>query len=102
MFSRRIAAENINKFNSKESEMTAKEKLGVCMSMPLNAGIRRFVLTGAIAVVSMAWAMPTKEEIKRVQPLVNELMSEHVDAYKGVPRTVSTSNSSRGTSPETL
>ncbi|MBQ4200252.1 MAG: SUMF1/EgtB/PvdO family nonheme iron enzyme [Kiritimatiellae bacterium] len=67
--------------------MTAKEKLGVCMSMPLNAGIRRFVLTGAIAVVSMAWAMPTKEEIKRVQPLVNELMSEHVDAYKANKKT---------------
>ena len=29
----------------------------------------------------LAWAMPTKDEIKRVEPLVNELMSAHVKGY---------------------
>ena len=44
--------------------------------------MRTYVCALAAIAASLAWAMPTKQEIKRVQPLVNELMSEHVKDYR--------------------
>ena len=62
--------------------MAMKLKLNEQTSRSSSTGFRRFVVTAVAVAASMVWAMPTKEEIRQVQPLVNELMSEHVKAYK--------------------
>ena len=53
-----------------------------------NAEVVKWCACAAAATaVSLALAMPTKSEIKKVQPVVNELMSVHVNAYKANRKT---------------
>ena len=44
--------------------------------------IRKYGCIIVAVAAQLAWSMPTKDEIKQVQPLVNELMAEHVNAYR--------------------
>lgn len=42
----------------------------------------RWYVCAIVAIVAqLTWAMPTKDEIKRVEPLMNELMSAYVKGY---------------------
>ena len=43
--------------------------------------MRWYVCAIASIAAQLAWAMPTKDEIKRVEPLMNELMSAYVKGY---------------------
>ena len=51
--------------------------------------MKRWLYTTAVLVLSVAyaWAMPTDEEIRRVQPLIAELMSAHENEYKAKRKT---------------
>ena len=44
--------------------------------------MRTFLLVTLTLVFSMAWAMPTPEEIKKAQSLVSELMADDVAAFE--------------------
>lgn len=51
--------------------------------------MKRWLYTAAAIALSVvcAWAMPTDEEIRRVQPLIAELMSVHENEYKANRKT---------------
>lgn len=49
--------------------------------------MKRLIMTGLALCAAAALAMPTKKEVQKVQPLVNELMSSVVNDYKAKKKT---------------